>query len=72
MKTGEVPYVHTHVQKYGQEWRLYNMVIKKLNSQKVSSKLIKRQATKCNIHYPIQVPLEEAKYLRQAAKKKYQ
>jgi hypothetical protein len=48
------------------------MVIKKLNGQKVSSKLIKRQASKCNIKYPIQIPIEEAKRLRQAARKKYQ
>ena len=48
------------------------MAIKKLNGQKVSSKLIKRQANECNIKYPIQVPLEEDKRLRQAARKKYQ
>ena len=71
LRRGEVPYAPLDVQLHCKLFHLWNLVVKKLCGKKISARLIKRQAKKCKIEYPILMSLSEAKEKQKEAMQAY-
>ena len=71
IRKGKVPFALEEIQQYGWEIRLWTMMINKKGGQKISSKLITRNARSLNIKNHMELLKESTIQLRATAWRKY-
>ena len=70
LKMGNIPYATDDFQCYGQQMRLWSLVIKKKKRRHISSKLIKCKAKKCKLENYMSYSIQEATDMKRTMWKK--